>query len=112
MNIYVGNLPLETTADELREQFMAFGEVVSVSIQNDSRFGSGQSRGFAYVEMMSKAEGKEAIAGLTGKILWGRVVNVIESLPVTTSKLPRRQTTPSSQTLTPETQEPQQTTRQ
>ena len=82
MNIYVGNLSLKMTADELRNLFLAFGEVLSVTIMNDKYIGSGQPRGYGYVEMTSKDEGKNAIASLEGKILRDRVVNVVEALPL------------------------------
>ena len=51
MNIYVGNLSLDLTDDELRREFMAFGEVISVTIMNDKYIGSGQSRAYGFVEM-------------------------------------------------------------
>ena len=82
MNIYVGNLSLKMTADELRNLFLAFGEVLSVTIMNDKYIGSGQPRGYGYVEMTSKDEGKNAIVNLEGKILRDRVVNVVEALPL------------------------------
>ena len=82
MNIYVGNLSLETTEDELRQEFTAFGEVISVTIMNDKYIGSGQPRGYGYVEMASKSEGATAIANLEGKKLRDRVVNVVEALPL------------------------------
>jgi len=58
MNIYVGNLPLEVTEDELRQEFMAFGEVISAIIMNDKYIGSGQQRGYGFVEMPSQSKGK------------------------------------------------------
>ena len=82
MNIYVGNLSLETTEDELRKEFTEFGEVVSVTIMDDKYIGSGQPRGYGYVEMTSKSEGTTAIANLEGKRLRDRVVNVVEALPL------------------------------
>jgi RNA recognition motif-containing protein len=82
MNIYVGNLSLEMTEDELREEFTIFGEVISVTIMNDKYIGSGQPRGYGYVEMSSKSEGATAIANLEGKRLRDRVVNVVEALPL------------------------------
>jgi RNA recognition motif-containing protein len=82
MNIYVGNLSLEMTEDELRKEFIEFGEVISVTIMNDRYIGSGQPRGYGYVEMASKSEGAIAIANLEGKILKDRVVNVVEALPL------------------------------
>jgi len=82
MNIYVGNLALETTADELRREFTEFGEVISVIIMNDKYIGSGQPRGYGYVEMASKSEGAAAIAHLEGKKMRNRVINVVEALPL------------------------------
>ena len=82
MNIYVGNLSLEVTEDELRKEFTEFGEVISVTIMNDKYIGSGQPRGYGYVEMSSKPEGAAAIANLEGKKMRNRVVNVVEALPL------------------------------
>ncbi len=82
MNIYVGNLSLEMTEDELRREFSEFGEVISVTIMNDKYIGSGQPRGYGYVEMASKSEGSTAIANLEGKNLRDRVINVVEALPL------------------------------
>jgi len=82
MNIYVGNLSLETTEDELRKEFIEFGEVISVTIMNNKYIGSGQPRGYGYVEMASKSAGATAIANLRGKKLRDRVVNVVEALPL------------------------------
>ena len=67
MNIYVGNLSLEVTEEDLREAFKAFGQVTSVNIIKDRD--SGRSRGFGFVEMPAKTEGQAAISGLTGKDL-------------------------------------------
>jgi len=82
MNIYVGNLSLETTEDELRKVFTEFGEVISVTIMNDKYIGSGQPTGYGYVEMPSKSEGINAIAGLEGKTIRNRAVYFIEALPL------------------------------
>jgi RNA recognition motif-containing protein len=86
MNIYVGNLPLEVTEDELRQEFLAFGEVISVAIMNDKYIGSGQSRGYAFVEMPSQYEGKAAIAALNDKPMGHMTINVIEALPLSDKK--------------------------
>ncbi len=82
MNIYVGNLPLEITEEELRREFMAFGEIISVTAMNDKYIGSGQSRGYGFVEMPSASEGQAAIAALNGKTLRHRTIGVIEALPL------------------------------
>lgn len=84
MNIYVGNLSRDVTEDELRELFTPFGQVASVSIIKD-RY-SGQSRGFGFIEMPSKAEGQAAIAGLKGKALKDRTIDVSEARPRSESR--------------------------
>ncbi|MFA5308762.1 MAG: RNA-binding protein [Dehalococcoidales bacterium] len=86
MNIYVGNLSLETTADELREKFLPFGAVGSVTIMNDKYIGSGQATGYGYVEMVSRVQGIAAVAGLDGKTLRNQPLNVVEALPLSNNK--------------------------
>lgn len=82
MNIYVGNLSLEISEGELRQEFIAFGQVTSVSIMNDKYIGSGQPRGYGFIEMPSHSQGQAAITGLNGKTLRNRVLHVIEALPL------------------------------
>jgi RNA recognition motif-containing protein len=79
MNIYVGNLSFETTEDQLREMFGAFGEVTSAAVITD-KF-SGESRGFGFVEMPTKNEAIAAISGLNGQEFNGRALNVNEARP-------------------------------
>jgi len=81
VNIYVGNLSNQTTEDDLRQAFEAFGQVESVNIIKD-RF-SGESRGFGFVEIPSKQEAQKAIEEMNGKDLMGRAVNVNEARPKT-----------------------------
>jgi RNA recognition motif-containing protein len=79
MNIYVGNLLQESTEDELRQAFEAFGQVSSVKIITD-RY-TGDSRGFGFVEMPDHQEAKSALSGLDGKDLKGRTLKVNEARP-------------------------------
>ncbi len=79
MNIYVGNLPFDTSEEELQQLFGAHGEVASAAIIKD-RY-SGQSRGFGFVEMPNKEQGQAAIAALNGKDFKGRALNVNEARP-------------------------------
>jgi len=79
MNIYVGNLAWETTEDELRDIFAAFGQVESARIITDRM--TGRSRGFGFVEMPDNEEGKSAIADLNGKEVKGRNLKVNEARP-------------------------------
>ncbi len=82
MNIYVGNLSLDLTEDELRYEFALFGEVVSVTLMNDKYIGSGQPIAYGFVEMASADEGKAALAALAGKKLLGYELEAIEALPL------------------------------
>jgi cold-inducible RNA-binding protein len=84
MKIYVGNLSYEVTEEDLRLAFEKFGQVESATIIKDKY--SGQSKGFGFVEMPSKAEGQSAIDGLNGKELKGRTLNVNEARPRTESR--------------------------
>ena len=84
MKIYVGNLSYETTEEDLRQEFEAFGEVTSVSIITDRD--SGRPKGFAFVEMAAKAEAEAAIAGLNGKTLKERTIVVNEARPRTDNR--------------------------
>jgi len=81
MNIYVGNLPHKVTEDEVRQAFAEFGQVTEVRLITD-KF-SGESKGFGFVEMPSKAEAEKAIQEMNGKELMGRALNVNEARPKT-----------------------------
>ena len=76
MNIYVGTLSLETTEDDLRQAFAAFGQVRSVNIVRDRV--SGESRGFGFVAMPSKNEAQAAINEMNGKDLKGQAIKAEE----------------------------------
>jgi len=84
MRIYVGNLSYDVTEEELKQEFLAYGEVASVSIMTD-KF-SGRPKGFAFVEMDSKTEGEAAIEGLNGKTLKDRTIVVNEARPRTDNR--------------------------
>jgi len=79
MNIYVGNLSYDMTEEDLRKEFEAFGKVDSVNIIKD-KF-TDRSRGFAFVEMSNNEEGKAAVAGVNGKDVKGRALNVSDARP-------------------------------
>ena len=79
MNIYVGNLPYSVTEDDLKEAFAEFGEVTSVNVIMD-RF-TGQSKGFAFVEMANNSEADEAIKALNESPMKGRNLRVNQAKP-------------------------------
>ena len=74
MNIYTGNLSYQTTSDDLREAFEAFGAVTSASVIMDRE--TGRSKGFGFVEMADNAEADAAIKALNGRDLNGRSIKV------------------------------------
>jgi RNA recognition motif-containing protein len=78
-NIFVGNLSFQTTQDELLATFSQYGNVERVNIVTDRD--SGQSRGFAFVEMTERRDAENAIASLNGAQLNGRAMNVNEARP-------------------------------
>jgi len=74
--LYVGNLSYSTTEESLRSAFEQDGrQVTDVSIITDRM--TGQSRGFAFVEMASPADAQAAIAALDGRELDGRTLREI-----------------------------------
>ena len=78
-NIFVGNLDFNTSEDELRQLFEAYGSVDRVSIMTDRE--TGRSRGFGFVEMTNSEDGEKAIAALNGSQVGGRTLNVNEARP-------------------------------
>jgi len=79
MKIYVGNLPYETTEEQLQEAFAAFGDISSVSIVKDRD--TGESKGFGFVEMPNGDEANAAIEALNEDDSLGKPLKVQESKP-------------------------------
>lgn len=79
MNIYVGNLSYNTTEDDLRTKFSAFGTVDSVKVIADRD--TGRSKGFAFIEMSDQSSGNAAIEGLNGQDVDDRAIKVNEARP-------------------------------
>ncbi len=74
--IYVGNLPFNTTEDEVKALFSEHGEVISVNIISDRE--TGRSRGFCFVEM-NEADSEKAISALDNTDFNGRKLHVNEA---------------------------------
>jgi RNA recognition motif-containing protein len=79
MKLYIGNLSYQTTESELEELLRAFGNAESVRIVTDNV--SGRSKGFGFAEFRDEKEAQAAIAGLNGKEVRGRTLNVNEARP-------------------------------
>ena len=79
MNIYVGNISFNATADDVRQVFERYGAVAKVTVITDRE--TGRSRGFGFVEMPNATEAKAAIESLHGTPLLGRSLTVNEARP-------------------------------
>jgi RNA recognition motif-containing protein len=77
--LYVGNLSFESTEDDVRNAFSAFGEVSSVHMVTDRD--TGRPRGFGFVEMADSDAADQAIENLNGTQLSGRALTVNEARP-------------------------------
>jgi cold-inducible RNA-binding protein len=79
IKLYVGNLSFSTTEDALRTLFAGAGTVSSVELIKD-RY-SGQSKGFAFVEMSTQAEAEKAVSMFNGYSLDNRALKVSPARP-------------------------------
>jgi RNA recognition motif-containing protein len=79
MKLFVGNFSFEVTEEDLRKAFEPFGEIFSVTVMKEKN--SDESRGFGFVEMLSKREAQAAIQALDGTEWMGRTLKVNEARP-------------------------------
>ncbi len=73
-NIYVGNLPFNTTNDQLEDLFGEHGTVSRAQVISDRE--TGRSRGFGFVEMEDENEAQAAIEAVNGTDFGGRDLKV------------------------------------
>jgi RNA recognition motif-containing protein len=77
--LYVGNLAFQTTSQDLQQLFAQAGTVESASVIEDRD--TGQSKGFAFVEMSTEEEAAAAIEQFNGREVAGRALKVNEARP-------------------------------
>ncbi|HKY29382.1 MAG TPA: hypothetical protein VJM12_15695 [Pyrinomonadaceae bacterium] len=77
--LYVGNLAFQTTSQDLQQLFAQAGTVESANVIEDRD--TGQSKGFAFVEMSTEEEAAAAIEQFNGKEVAGRALKVNEARP-------------------------------
>ena len=77
--LYVGNLSYDVDKEKLMELFSAYGVVENVNLISDRD--TGQSKGYAFVEMGSDEAAQAAIAGLNETDQLGRSIKVAEANP-------------------------------
>ena len=78
-NVFVGNLDITVTEQQLRELFGAHGTVENITIVKDRD--TGEPRGIAFVEMSQAMQAEDAISALNGTMLNDRPMNVNEARP-------------------------------
>ena len=79
MKLYVGNLSKQITDAQLNEMAAPYGQLVSANVATER--GSGESKGFGFIEFATEAEAKAAITGLDGRDVNGQALKVNESKP-------------------------------
>lgn len=79
VRLFIGNLPYTASPTDLEKIFSQAGKVNSVSIVTDRA--TGQSKGFAFIDMGSKEEATAAIQQFDGKEALGRILKVNEARP-------------------------------
>lgn len=84
MKLLVRNLARETTEEELRVLFSAHGTLQSCTLVMDKE--TGESKGFAFVEMPKVGEAKIAIKALNGTDVEGSKIRVKKAEDTTTTK--------------------------
>ena len=77
--LYVGNLSYNTTEDDIRTLFAQAGTVASVALIKDRD--TGQSKGFAFVEMSNQSEAEKAIQTFNGYMMANRPLKVNMARP-------------------------------
>lgn len=77
MKLYVGNLSKQVTDAQLNELATPYGKPVSANVATEK--GSGESKGFGFIEFGSDDEAKAAITGLDGRDVNGQAIKVNEA---------------------------------
>jgi RNA recognition motif-containing protein len=79
MNLFVAKLNYDTSSQDLKEAFEAYGAVVSANVITDKM--TGRSKGFAFVEMENEGDAMTAIRALNDSELDGRTIVVKKAEP-------------------------------
>jgi len=79
MDIYVGNLPSDVLANDLRALFEKFGDVTDVRLVMDKA--RGKSKNYGFVEMPSQEEAEKAIEDMNGTDLKEMTLTVKQANP-------------------------------
>ena len=77
--LFVGNLPYETTEQDLEALFGQAGAVETVTVVRDRM--TGRARGFAFVEMANDEDAQKAMTQFNAHQMGGRALTVNEARP-------------------------------
>ena len=77
--LFVGSLAYNVTSGQIEDLFAQAGKIASVNLITDKY--SGQSKGFAFVEMETEEEAQEAIKKFSNFEFEGRKLVVNEARP-------------------------------
>jgi RNA recognition motif-containing protein len=88
MKLFVGSVSRGVTEKELWNAFEVFGPVESVTIATDRT--TGQSKGFAFVEMTKETEAEAAMGALNGTMLGDKPLHIAKARPCEDDGLRRR----------------------
>lgn len=79
MKLYVGNLSKQITDRQLSDLATPYGKIVSANVATEK--GSGESKGFGFIEFSTADEARAAITGLDGRDVNGQALKVNEAKP-------------------------------
>lgn len=77
MKLFIGNLPFQTSEEELREAFSAYGTIDDLFIPLDRE--TNRPRGFAFLTLADDDQARKAIEEMDGSDFNGRDMRVNEA---------------------------------
>jgi RNA recognition motif-containing protein len=81
MTIFIGNLNRSVREEELNNLFSEYGEIKQIKIIKDNY--TGESKGFAFIDMYEESQASNAINELNETELAGRKIAVSKARPRT-----------------------------
>jgi RNA recognition motif-containing protein len=86
MKLYVGNIPLTATEQDIKEHFSRYGAENAKIIKDQA---TGRSRGFGFIELPDE-NGQKAIDELNNTEFMGNVIAVNHAVRSAQKKMPER----------------------
>jgi RNA recognition motif-containing protein len=86
MNLFISNISLHTTVEDLKTMFSKFGEIISAKIIMNKE--TNRHRGFGFVEMTTREQGEAAMKALHNREIEGRLLSVAPAKMKSSSTYP------------------------